>query len=98
MTKASFLDPLESSIFYHRAEAYLDILDFDAAISNYRQCLLLQKIQSSFMFSRRAHVIYIWGNILLDSKRFKEAVQLILGVSEFDCILKRTYALTGLKD
>lgn len=93
-TRASFLDQSESSLFYHRAEAFVEILDFDTAIRNYRQCLSLQRHQSNFVLNRLAYVLYTWGNILLDCKRFKEAIEcfdeaLILGVSEFECTLKR---------
>lgn len=93
-TRAAFLDQSESSLFYHRAEAYLEILDFDTAIRNYRQCLLLQRYKSNFVLNRLAYVLYIWGNVLLDCKRFQEAIQcfdeaMVLGVSEFECNLKR---------
>lgn len=110
-SRALFLDQFDPSIYYHRAEACLGVLDFETAIRNYRKCLLLQKSQSNFVRLRLAFVLYTWGNVLLDCRRFQEAIEcfdeaLNLGVSEFECILKRyfgpiilrTFALTGLRD
>jgi tetratricopeptide (TPR) repeat protein len=101
-SRAAFLDPNDSSIYYHRAEACLEILDFDTAIRNYRKCLLLQKNQSNFVMNRLAFVLYTWGNILLDCKRFQDAIDcfdeaLMLGVSEFECNLKRYFNIKLLE-
>jgi tetratricopeptide (TPR) repeat protein len=41
ISRAIFLAPLEPAYYYHRAEAYLRVNDFESAISNFRKAALL---------------------------------------------------------
>ena len=93
-SRASFLDTCESSIYFHRAQSYLEVLDFETAIRNYRQCLKMLRSQSRFVTRRLATVLQIWGGILLDSRRYEEAIEILdeslnLGAPEYSCTLKR---------
>ncbi|KAJ3277187.1 Tetratricopeptide repeat protein 16 [Terramyces sp. JEL0728] len=77
-----------------QAEAYLELTDFDSAILNYRQYILLQDSKlkaASFNYTgdmryvvnmRYASALYIWGQCLFDQSRFKEASDI------FETVLK----------
>lgn len=84
-TRALFANSKEPSYFWHRAEAYLAISDFESCILNLRLFQESIKSQSQtqdenknvsiFVNLKRFGVIlYTWAQILLDQKRFRESL------------------------
>ena len=87
LTKAIFLHPLDPSYYFHRAEAYLQILDFESCLANYEHFAgLLQKQvsdrQAAFRNYKKAYpvlkrwpaILYTWAQILLDQKRYTDVI------------------------
>ncbi len=84
--RAIYTNQEEPSYYWHRAEAYMELSDFDSCIANFRHfnLLLASKNQKSVYVSkiRLGYVLYTWGQILLDQKRYKEALEAFSEVHE----------------
>jgi tetratricopeptide (TPR) repeat protein len=99
-SRAIFLNPNEPCYHYHLAEAYLDVYDFDSSIAYFKHLLrLLSKsnkkgLNTKFIQLRLGRVEYHWGLVLLDQKRFKQALVAweraeSLGVPRQACLTQR---------
>jgi tetratricopeptide (TPR) repeat protein len=78
LTKAIFLFPSESSFYYIRAEAFLQMFDFYSAIQDYRRFLLINQRSKVSKFVKRKlnFALYTLGQILLDERQFIDAEKL----------------------
>ena len=110
-TRAINLNPNEVSYFWHRAEAYLSICDFESCLLNLSQfrSLIHSNHETNLAFHgyvarhRMASVSYTWGQILLDQKRFTQAekyfnLALELGHDTETIILRIAIAKIGQGD
>ncbi|KAJ3042531.1 Tetratricopeptide repeat protein 16 [Rhizophlyctis rosea] len=124
-TRAIYLQSLEPSYHLHRAQSYLQALDFPAAIASYRQCVVCvrEMNERESMMRRGLEVlsgegdgdvedvenrwpsrwvvtklmgpgIYTWGQILLDERRFGEALEAFK--TAMDCEMNRESVLVRM--
>ncbi|KAI8847650.1 hypothetical protein BC829DRAFT_236686 [Chytridium lagenaria] len=98
-SRAIFLHPQEPSFFVNRAEAFLKVVDFESAIANYQVAIDLiannssQQKESVWLNRRQRKVHFLWGQIFLDQRRYREALEQFeiakgLGMAE-DAVLAR---------
>lgn len=84
--RALYTNDQEPSYWWHRAEAYLELSDFDSCISNFlhfKQLLASRNLKSNYVsFKRMGLVLFTWSQILIDQKRYKEALKVLNQVLE----------------
>lgn len=74
LNKALNLRPKELSYFLQRAEAFLQLCDFQSAILNYKRVCVLEPDNFQH-YSRLAFIYYMQGQCLFDQKLFPEALE-----------------------
>ncbi|XP_008301892.1 tetratricopeptide repeat protein 16 [Stegastes partitus] len=91
-TKALNLQPEQTQLYVSRAEAYLQLCDFQSAAASYKRAWILQP----GAFSRRlAFIYYLQGQCLFDGGLFLEALEAFSKAAEVkpDC---RVYQVRSL--
>ena len=74
LNKAIHLQPQETDLYVHRAEAYLRLTDFSSAVLNYKRACVLDPNNVQY-YNRLAFVYYFQGQCLFDQKLFPEALE-----------------------
>ncbi|KAJ3099345.1 Tetratricopeptide repeat protein 16 [Phlyctochytrium planicorne] len=105
-SRSIFLDANEPSYFVNRAEAFLKATDMESAIANYFTALnMIEKWpggKTSLWIQRRLRkVCFVWAQILLDQRRFKDAMHQLqmakgFGMNEDAVLSRMTVAYIGM--
>ncbi|KAJ3331840.1 Tetratricopeptide repeat protein 16 [Kappamyces sp. JEL0680] len=86
-TRAVFVNEDEPSYYWHRAEAYLAIADFDSCILNLRhfeqRLATLHQTSIYVKKTRMGLILYTWSQVLLDQRRFQEALATLDGLAAY---------------
>ena len=81
LNKAINLKTDDPMFYVERAEAYIELCDFQSAILNYKKACLLEPMNQAF-FSRLAFVYYFHGQTLFDQRLYPEALESFSRASE----------------
>ena len=69
-----FIDSNNVNYYILRAEAFLNLKDFAASITNYKRvCIMLPDDDEHF--SRLAHIYYLYGQQMQEEENFLEALE-----------------------
>eukprot|EP00075_Anas_platyrhynchos_P037691 XP_027326944.1 tetratricopeptide repeat protein 16 isoform X2 [Anas platyrhynchos] len=81
-TKAIGLDPQRAELYEQRAEAFLQLCDFQSAALNFRKVLTLGPAREQHCLARLALVLDLQGRCLLDQELYSEALEAFTRAAE----------------
>ncbi|XP_042686732.1 tetratricopeptide repeat protein 16 isoform X1 [Centrocercus urophasianus] len=81
-TKAINLDPQRAELYEQRAEAFLQLCDFQSAKLNLMKVLALAPAQEQHCLARLALVLDLQGQSLLDQELYSEALKAFIQAAE----------------
>ncbi|OXB69144.1 hypothetical protein ASZ78_009620 [Callipepla squamata] len=81
-TKAIGLDPQRAELYEQRAEAFLQLCDFQSAVLNLRKVLVLAPAREQRCLARLALVLDLQGQCLLDQELYSEALEAFTRAAE----------------
>ncbi|XP_035197630.1 tetratricopeptide repeat protein 16 isoform X2 [Oxyura jamaicensis] len=81
-TKAIGLDPQRAELYEQRAEAFLQLCDFQSATLNFRKALALGPAREQHCLARLALVLDLQGQCLLDQELYSEALEAFTRAAE----------------
>lgn len=106
-SKCFTLEPTECSYIFHYAECFLENNEYACCIAFYKLLISTissqQKSNSNFLINRLNSIHYLYSQVLLDMKRYKEALNMLNYVLEQNynvdnVLMRQVFAHIGLKN
>lgn len=96
LTRAIALQPRNPKLFKQRAEAYVLLKDYHAAILNFQKVLALCTSEQEYIHERLADVSFSYGEVLFSEEKYTQALYNFEKVCEYrsedrDSIMKRYF-------